>query len=547
MVLCPSQREDALPPPDGREQTCEDGIVARAVLAALCAPLALSALGCTGSSTRSSPQPQSGPPHLTELGITTATGATLVPAFSTAIQDYYVQCESGTNTWTLATAAPSGTSVSLVQPAGASPSMPIDVEENQAVVVAATQGASTTEYWVRCLPHDFPPMMWTPHTEAGQPPPGYYLVGNWWVPTGGQIGGYAIVLDTHGVPVWYLRMPGTLGVANVDSLAPESVAYFPYPVGGAFDTRALAPLMTTTVVPAGQEASNHELRLLPSGDYLTFTTPLTSGVDLSRFQTSDTIIQDCEVVEFTPNGTPVWTWLASDHFDPAEDSTFPQPGGTAPDGAGVLDVFHCNSIDVDPENGNLLVSARNMDSVFYIERPSGKVLWKMGGANSSKDGAAYVPVTDPFFRQHDARFQPGWSYTSSGGRGQVSLFDDETERPGPARAVVYDIVVGAPSGGADGGAAPEAGSTPGTATLTWQYEGLSSSAYAGDFRVYADDSRVIGWGVSLTPQLVFAEVDVHGNDLLDFGFADSEPSYRAVKVPPSTFDLGVLRRTAGLP
>jgi hypothetical protein len=78
------------------------------------------------------------------------------------------------------------------------------------------------------------------------------------------------------------------------------------------------------------------------------------------------------------------------------------PGSTTADGGAVYDVFHCNSIDVDPANGDPLVSAREMDSVFYVDRPSGKVLWKMGGATASKDGATYVAVSDPFFRQHDA-------------------------------------------------------------------------------------------------------------------------------------------------
>jgi Arylsulfotransferase (ASST) len=218
----------------------------------------------------------------------------------------------------------------------------------------------------------------------------------------------------------------------------------------------------------------------------------------------------------------------------------------------VLDVFHCNSIDVDPESGNLLVSARSMDSVFYVARPSGKVLWKMGGATFSKDGATYVSVADPFFRQHDARLQPGWCSTCGGGTGQVSVFDDETAKSAPARAVVYDLIVGVADGAAsaDGGYGDSGAShvgTTGTATVAWMYEGLSSSAFAGDFRIYPDGSRVIGWGVSLTTQLVFAEVDAYGNDLVDFGFADSEPSYRAIKVPLSTFDLDLLRRTAGLP
>ncbi len=74
-----------------------------------------------------------------------------------------------------------------------------------------------------------------------------------------------------------------------------------------------------------------------------------------------------------------------------------------------VDVFHCNSIDVDPANGNLLVSCRNMVSIFYVERSTGKVLWKMGGKRASLDNATYVLVEDPFFRQHDARLQLGWS------------------------------------------------------------------------------------------------------------------------------------------
>jgi len=44
----------------------------------------------------------------------------------------------------------------------------------------------------------------------------------------------------------------------------------------------------------------------------------------------------------------------------------------------------------------------------------------------------------------------------------------------------------------------------------------------------------------------FSEVDVNGNDLLDFHFTDNNTTYRAIKVPLTAFDLGVLRSsTAG--
>ncbi len=86
---------------------------------------------------------------------------------------------------------------------------------------------------------------------------------------------------------------------------------------------------------------------------------------------------------------------------------------------------------------------------------------------------------------------------------------------------------------------------PGQATVAWQHKGAVSSSATGSFRISADGSRVIGWGLGGTPDLAFTEVDVNGNDLLDFDFTDGNATYRAIKVPLSAFDLGVLRSAAG--
>jgi hypothetical protein len=201
-----------------------------------------------------------------------------------------------------------------------------------------------------------------------------------------------------------------------------------------------------------------------------------------------------------------------------------------------------------------------MDSIFYVDwSKGGAVLWKMGGSSSSKDNATYVSVADPFFRQHDARLQPGWSQTCRGGSGQVSVFDDETATPGPARGVVYDVAVGAEDGGATDGKCGDGGAlegvAAGTATVAWQAKGRATSTGFGSFRISGDGSRVISWGALAEPapmtpplpDLVFTEVNVEGKDLLDFGYADYSLSYRAIKVPLTAFDLDTLRRTAGLP
>jgi hypothetical protein len=220
---------------------------------------------------------------------------------------------------------------------------------------------------------------------------------------------------------------------------------------------------------------------------------------------------------------------------------------TGPSLANVVDPFHCNSIDVEPTTGNLLVSARNMDSVFFIDWTTGAVLWKMGGKAYNKDGATVVPIhaSHAFYRQHDVRLQPGWSTTDCGGKGQISMYDDETDTGYPARAVVWDVTVSAgdAGGGEGGGACGTAG-----ATVAWQYEGPGETGYMGSFRILSDGSRVVGWGCyGDTPSgLVFTELSDAGADLLDFYFTDTDCSYRAIKVPTTQLDISAMRNAVGL-
>jgi hypothetical protein len=189
-------------------------------------------------------------------------------------------------------------------------------------------------------------------------------------------------------------------------------------------------------------------------------------------------------------------------------------------------VFHLNSIDVDA-SGNLLVSSRNTDAVYYVERATGKIAWKLGGTATNKDGAQIIRVTgDPetsFGRQHDARFQPG---------GHVSMFDDHTDLPGTARAIEYAIDLGA-----------------GTAQPVWEYRGPQDMAAMGGFRRYGG-TNVVAWGLPsdlTTFSGAFTEVDDDGHDLLDVTFARGDSTYRAVKVPLGDLDLDVMRATAGRP
>jgi Arylsulfotransferase (ASST) len=459
----------------------------------------------------------------------------LTPAFSPSIHDYYVRCAAGSNALSVSMTAAEGATVALLEPSMTAPASSLQksvvVAEDQAIVVSASLGSAATEYWVRCLPHTFPRLATSLHPAAGTVVPGYYLVGAIFFASGES--GYAMALDQNGTPVWYGLTANGGGAKDVDLLAPNTISYVPiagYTFGtsmGQFENHALDPVGVSFVTSVGIPVDTHEFRRLPNGDYLLFASPVTTGVDLtglSNYGASEDILNGV-IQEVTPGGQVVWQWTATDHFDPVKDTTWPQTS-TATNLAGqnvtVIDPFHLNSIDVDA-SGNLLVSSRHMDSIFLISKATGQVLWKMGGSSYTKDGASFLQVTgDPmggFHRQHDARFQPD---------GTISLFDDETSLPGPARAVVVSYDASA-----------------GTASIVWQHRGAASVGAMGSFTILPDGSRVIGWGTQEGGNPTFTEVTESGEDLLDFRFSDGDSSYRALKVPSSAIDLETLRNAVG--
>ncbi len=420
----------------------------------------------------------------------------LTPGFSPTIDDYYVRCSSGTNPVTLTLGTANG-----------STALALDVVEDQAIVVEG-------QYWIRCLPHDFPTITVTTNAAAGAPTPGWYLLNS---------GIYGMVLDTNGTPVWYTR--GT-AVIDVDALTPDTISFMPaatVPFGyGAteFAIHGLAGGAVATVAAVASPTDDHELRLLPNGDYLLLSYPFKSGVDLTGLQTfgAGETIADCAIQEIDPTGRLVWSWDANEHIDPVLESI--EPATDTILGQSIVDVYHCNAIDVD-SSGNLLLSARHTNAIFYIDRASGDVVWKLGGSEYSADGADLVRVVDDpetsFSMQHDARFLPN---------GDISLFDDHGAGTGVARGVEYAL-----------------DHDENVATVAWQFLGLAASQAEGSCRRYADGETVIGWGYNTTDARVVTEVNATGDDVLDIAFSPNTPSYRAIKVPLSQLDANLLRST----
>lgn len=485
--------KDMIPSPPPRSLAARRRKRAAFLLLGALAPLAM---GCNGS------VGEIQPPAAAEDGAVLAISMSplaLTPSFDPTIHDYYVRCSSETNALTLTVTDSSG-----------SVSTPLTLSEDQLTSVRDT-------YWIRCLPSDAPVITVTRGDGGGAPTPGWYLVNS---------AAFAFVLDTNGTPVWYARGPT---VFNVDSVTPNTISFVPNSTGAfgtsdatRFEVHSLSTLTMATVQAVGSPTDAHELRLLPNGDHLLLTYPLQSGVDLTGLQTfgSDETIANCQIQEVDPTGQLVWSWLATDHVDPKQESL--EPATDTVNGTTVDDVFHCNSIDVDA-SGNLLLSMRHANAVFYIDRTTGAVEWKLGGASFNKDGATYIQiVNDPevtFSMQHDARFLSN---------GDLTLFDDHGASPGLARGVEYTL-----------------DHTANTASLVFEFLGTAQSEAEGSFRRYADGHSVIGWGFVSSNATVLTEIDANGVDVFDVAFSPSgNQSYRAVKVPLSQLDVTMLRATA---
>jgi hypothetical protein len=102
----------------------------------------------------------------------------------------------------------------------------------------------------------------------------------------------------------------------------------------------------------------------------------------------------------------LFNWSSARHIALSESiAPFPKTG--------YWDPYHLNSVSVDSD-GNLLVSARHTSTVYKIGRHSGRIVWKLGGRNSSfKMGRGAQ-----FYYQHDATRQAD---------GTITLFDNGTD------------------------------------------------------------------------------------------------------------------------
>lgn len=257
----------------------------------------------------------------------------------------------------------------------------------------------------------------------------------------------------------------------------------------------------------GRPGDIHELQLTDRGTALVLSYQA-APADLTAFggpaegTIYDNYVQEIDVA----TGQLVFEWNTRDHVpltdtyneivaerDP-DDVT--QDDGTqeAP-----FDAYHLNSV-AEYDANTLLVSARNTQAVYAVDRTTGEVRWTLGG--KSNDFSMGAGAT--FHWQHDARRRPD---------GTISLFDNEgtPATADQSRALVLSV--------------DEANHMASMVSELFHPEPVLAGSQ-GNTQVLADGQVVVGWGSagSVTQYL--------GGDavVLDSSWSPAD-SYRVYRMP----------------
>lgn len=162
----------------------------------------------------------------------------------------------------------------------------------------------------------------------------------------------------------------------------------------------------------GYTSDIHEFLITPNNTALLLSTK-SVPMDLTPYGgPKDGFVQDFAVQEIDLHTNELlFFWNALQHI-PLSDSF--EPASSATISGNVWDAYHLNSIGLTDNVDDIIVSGRNLWTIYRINKPTGNILWRLGGKQSS----FIIESGAEFSWQHDARFLPN---------NIISMFDDNSD------------------------------------------------------------------------------------------------------------------------
>jgi len=359
------------------------------------------------------------------------------------------------------------------------------------------------------VPGDFP------HVTISEKKAGasdkYIFLNNWGPPN------FNIIFDTDGSPVWYMKTESwdrrrDFKVQHNGLISMLVRGNYGGGEGYIVFDENFTLLTPIAIRPAVGDngyqyySDEHGMQILEDSGYILIGRH-ESTVDMSQYVDGgkvDATVRETCIQEFTPEGVKILEFRAWDHLDIRE--------WDCPDEnlyADYIRFSHMNAVEVDKDDGNLLISSRHISEITKIDRQTGEIIWRMCGLpGSSYNQFEFIDDEFDGFRcQHDIR---------SLGNNRYTLFDNGNHHSPPtSRAVEYEIDTSSM-----------------TATLKWehQYDGGDYSYYMGNAQRLDNGNTHINWAVGSNMPIA-TEVTPDGDKVFEMWFNKGYHSYRTFRFP----------------
>ena len=367
-------------------------------------------------------------------------------------------------------------------------------------------------YTVHYLPADMPK---TNVITKSNPANGYILINLFELSSTPSPYNYLVILDNDGFPVYYKRtLNQVINFKYFETVDHKKrFSYNDNTLGKVmvmnekFETineLQLLPYYNHSYI----RTDNHDFLYFDDNHYILPSYVYRSGVDMTAYGGSSSV----ELVDFVfqeiLNNQVVFEWNSADYpeFLQFTDPIYYNQYATN----SRVDYFHFNSINIDPNDNNFIVSARHLNQIIKINRTNGQIIWRFGGSNDDFNLTGNKVISHP----HHATIL---------NNGNLLLFDNGvTKSPKQTRVVEFDI-----------------DETSHSAQIFNEYS--DTGRYfdiMGSVQKLDNTNYFIGWGGNITSQSNanksdITEITQTGNIVLDISFSNNPNSftysYRALK------------------
>ncbi len=365
--------------------------------------------------------------------------------------------------------------------------------------VPPTNGVRSSFTNFLTLPHDIPRYsVPKPSPDTGE---GYIFVAPFYW-TGSTVGSYLLILNGQGQIVYYQSVANDLAAFDFQEQPNGLLSYWDQKDSTFHLMNSHYQVVDSYQAGNGYVSDLHDLQILPNGNALIMTYD-TETMDMSEIVPGgkkDAAVTGLVIQELDPAKNVIFEWRSWDHF------SFFDTTSSLTDQE--VDLVHGNALAL-ANDGNLLLSSRNLSEITKINLQTGDVMWRMGGrANMFK-----FVNGQPFAYQHDVRQLPN---------GDITVFDNHgsPQTPAASRGLEYKV--------------DEANKT---VTQVWEIPHAPPvfGMYMGNVQRLADGNTFLSWGAPSTAKdyayVSITEVSPDDQTLFELSFDQPFASYRAFRAP----------------